>query len=130
MPWRGSPLRKDDEKALFRAYNFAKFRLDSLRKGLNPKRYVPAGQLEAAEALKRTARQIRGCLLKAFGPLAESVAKTHVREGLRLDDLVREAAGFLEELVDSYDFRSAGRFADYASLELLKRFARTVPGDA
>jgi hypothetical protein len=121
--WRRSPLSREEEEALFRAYNYAKWRGDRIREGLNPRRYVPAGDLRRIDELWALARMIRELLLRIHTPLAVHIAAEQARTGGEPEGLAATAISRLGSLIDSFDWNGRARFPSYANLELLKSFA-------
>jgi transposase len=124
--WRGSPLARNDEAALFRAYNYAKWRADELRRELNPKRYISSQLLDDISRLCARAELLRECLIRTYMPLAEQVAKQHASGQARLAMLVALGHAHLGRLIQSFDYRGRGRFAEHARLELMKTFAQVA----
>ena len=61
-------------------------------------------------------------------PMAERVARQHSRRAEDLDEARGEARRELGRLLDAFDYRRPARFAPYANLDLLKRFARRSAG--
>ncbi len=125
MPWQRAPLAKADEAALFRAYNYARFRVSELRKELDPRGYVSSRLLKRIEAMRGLSQGIRDTLLAIHLPLVERVARQHARGPSHMQDLVTTGRGLLERLVETFDYRGRGRFSSHVTLELFKRFART-----
>ena len=125
--WWESRLSEDAEHALFQAYNFTRYQLAARLRELQPRRYVPSRLLGTVEALIARADRIKAGILRAHLPLAEHVAWQHAGDQAPSSALVEQGRAWLGELVDSFDHRRGSRFPNYATLELLKRFARTVP---
>lgn len=129
MPWQRAPLADADEAALFRAYNYSKFRVSQLCDELEPNHYVPSVLLRHIDALKGLAQQIKDCLTALHLPLVGRVARQHASGPRRLQELVTMGRGLLEQLVESFDYRSRGRFASRVTLELFKKFAQADASD-
>jgi len=129
MPWQRAPLADADEAALFRAYNYSKFRVSQLCDELEPNHYVPSVLLKRIDALKALAEQIKDCLTALHQPLVERVARQHAGGPRRLQELVTVGRGLLEQLVESFDYRSRGRFGSRVTLELFKKFAQADATD-
>ena len=121
--WRRSPLARAEESALFRAYNYARYRAGELQGGLNPRRYVSARVLEEIETLRGTAQNIRELFLRLHAPLAEYAARQHAGEGTEPEALLPAARRLLAQAVDSFDYGGDVRFAAYANIVLLTGFA-------
>jgi len=125
---RASALSKSDEEGLFRAYNYAKFRVCELRRELNPRRYVPSRLLEDIQALEARAEAIRDLLVKLHLPPVEQMARQHATPGTPLAVLLARGRSDVARLVDSFDYRGRVRLWTRARLELLKSFARAAQG--
>lgn len=123
---RSSALSRDEEDALFRAYNYAKFRASELHGELNPNRYVASRLIRRIEDLRSLAESVRDCLVRAHLPLVRRVARQHASAAIGEEELLAEGRSLLSRLVASFDYRRRARFPRHANLELLKRFARTI----
>ena len=118
------PLTKEDEAALFAAYNYLKWRMDGLRQGINCRRYVPSAILEEVEGLGELAGRIREGLNRAHLLLVEQVARLHATDAAGASRLAATGRALLARLVDAFDWQRRARFASYVRLELMKAFAR------
>ncbi len=123
-PWRESPLSAVEERILFRAYNYLRFRAAELRRELDPSRYVPSALLGRLDELKARAEAIRSRLIRLHVPLFRQVARQHLRPDLAADDVAALGRAELGRLVDSFRYQGRARFPAYANLELMKGFAR------
>ncbi|MHC4479376.1 MAG: hypothetical protein ACYS1C_00175 [Planctomycetota bacterium] len=123
-PRRSGQLTPEQERALFRAYNYAKFRADEMRKELKVTGYVPSRIIGGIEEMMRRARRVREFLLRVYAPLAEHAALQHSGPGADLQELRVKSRAQLARLIDSFDYRKRARFEAYANLDLLKTFAR------
>jgi DNA-directed RNA polymerase sigma subunit (sigma70/sigma32) len=128
--WWESHLAHEQERALFRGYNFLKDRALRLLEEVNPRRYVSTKLLDAIEDYLARARTLREELVAAHLPLADHVAWQHAGQSGAAEDLVAQGRRAVPGLVDSFDYRGKGRFASYITLELLKRFARAPRAQA
>ena len=66
-------------------------------------------------------------IVRANLRLVVSVARKHLLAGLSLMELVSEGNITLMRAVEGFDFHRGHRFSTYATLALMKGFARTVP---
>ena len=128
LPLAGG-LDARQEKALFRRYNYLRYRATGLKARIRPERYVPTGLLDDIEALLTAAKQIRQRLVEAHTPRVWDVAKKHAGALVGLDDLVSEGMLVLGEAIDTFDYRGRGGFSSYARWALMRSFARTVPAE-
>ncbi len=121
------PLEPEDEETLFRAYNYAKFRIAETQKLIDPKRYVPSWLIRHIESLEDKTRQIRECILYAHLPMVLQAARQHGGGEVSEQKLAEAGKECLREQVEAFDFRGRLRFARRLRLELMKTFARLQP---
>jgi RNA polymerase sigma factor (sigma-70 family) len=114
------------ERALFLKLNFQKFRFAQARRGVEPER-VRNRDLSELEALLAEAQETKKQIVQANLRLVVSVARKHVRPGINLLDLVSDGNLTLMRAVDGFDVNRGNRFSTYATLALMKGFARSVP---
>ena len=121
-----SPAR---ERALFLQFNYRKFCFAQARSRLDP---AAAGRrdIEALERHLARATAVKNTIIQANLRLVVSVAKRHVRPSLPLMELVSEGNLSLMRAVESFDTHRGNRFSTYATLALMKGFARSVPAMA
>ena len=118
-----SPAR---ERALFLAFNFHKCQFVTARHLLDPQ-FARARDLNEMEAHLRRATSLKNQIVQANLRLVVSVARKHLRAGLSLMELVSEGNLTLMRAAESFDVHRGHRFSTYATLALMKGFARAVP---
>jgi RNA polymerase sigma factor (sigma-70 family) len=118
-----SPAR---ERALFLSFNYHKFRFVSARRRLEAQ-FARTREVNTLEAHLRRATDVKNQIVQANLRLVVSVARKHLRPGLSLMELVSDGNVTLMRAVESYDFHRGHRFSTYATLALMKGFARSVP---
>lgn len=114
------------ERALFLKYNFLKRQFVLARRKLEPQ-FAKARDLDRLEALLARATEVKNVIVQANLRLVVSVARKHLRPGLNLMDLVSDGNLTLMRAVESFDVHKGHRFSTYATLALMKGFARSVP---
>ena len=114
------------ERALFLKLNFHKFEFVTARRKIDPA-LVTSRQLNRVEALRRQVVEARNRIVRANLRLVVSVARKHMRANLSLMDLISDGNMTLLRAVDSFDCHKGNRFSTYATLALMKGFARSVP---
>ncbi len=124
--YRTPLLGKAGERALFLKYNFHKFQFVSARRRLDPE-FARSADLRRMEAHLRDAHEVKNKIVQANLRLVVSVAKRHVRPGLDLMELVSDGTLTLMRAVEGFDVHRGNRFSTYATLALMKGFARSVP---
>ena len=114
------------ERALFLAFNYHKFRFVTARRRLEPQ-FARAREVNALESHLRRATDVKNQIVQANLRLVVSVARKHLRPGLSLMELVSDGNVTLMRAVESFDAHRGHRFSTYATLALMKGFARSVP---
>ena len=114
------------ERALFLAFNYHKFRFVSARRRLEPQ-FARAREVNSLETHLRRATDVKNQIVQANLRLVVSVARKHLRPGLSLMELVSDGNVTLMRAVEGFDLHRGHRFSTYATLALMKGFARSVP---
>ena len=83
--------------------------------------------LDELEVLLDDATRVKNAIVQANLRLVVSVARKHLRPGASLMELVSEGNITLMRAVEGFDFHKGNRFSTYATLALMKGFARSVP---
>jgi RNA polymerase primary sigma factor len=114
------------EGALFLKFNYHKYQFVSARRRLDPE-LTRRRDLDELESHLNDTTQVKNAIVQANLRLVVSVARKHLRPGLSLMELISEGNITLMRAVESYDFHRGHRFSTYATLALMKGFARSVP---
>jgi len=114
------------ERGLFLKFNFHKYQFAQLRKRVDPQ-FVRGRDLQKMERQWKLAHETRNAIVRANLRLVVSVARKHLRPGLNLMELVSDGNLTLMRAVESFDVHRGTRFSTYATLALMKGFARSVP---
>ncbi len=121
------PLMKpDEERNLFRLYNFLKYQADRLRSQIDVNR-VKTSQLKRVESLLLQANAVKNQLIRANLRLVVSIAKKHVGGPQTLFELISDGNLSLMRAVEKFDYARGYRFSTYASWAIMRNFARSVP---
>jgi RNA polymerase primary sigma factor len=113
------------ERALFLKMHFHRFQFIRLQQKLDIQQ-ARWRDLDALESQMNLARQVKNEIVAANLRLVVSVARKHVRSDVSLMDLVSDGNVTLMRAVDSYDIHRGNRFSTYATLALMKEFARAL----
>jgi len=124
--YRTPLLTPSKERALFLKFSFHKFQFVSARRELEP-RFARWRDLDLMEKHLHQATQTKNAILRANMRLIVSVARKHLRPGVSLMELMSEGSLVLMRAVESFDIHRGHRFSTYATLALMKGFARSVP---
>ncbi|HEY7119333.1 MAG TPA: sigma-70 family RNA polymerase sigma factor [Tepidisphaeraceae bacterium] len=114
------------ERALFLKFNYHKYRFVTARRRLDPE-LTRRRDLDELERHLGDATDVKNAIVRANLRLVVSVARKHLRPGMALMELVSEGNVTLMRAVESFDFHRGHRFSTYATLALMKGFARAVP---
>jgi RNA polymerase primary sigma factor len=119
-------LTAEQERHLFRKYNYVKYRADALRKKLNLN-HVRAAQLRQVERLLAQSEAIKNQIIRANLRLVVSIAKKHLSGPQNLFELISDGNISLMRAVEKFDYSRGYKFSTYASWAIMKNFARSVP---
>jgi RNA polymerase sigma factor (sigma-70 family) len=114
------------ERAMFLKFNFRKFQFVQARRRLEPQ-FARVRQLSAMEGYLRRAIETKNEIIRANLRLVVSVARKHLRPGMNLMELISDGNITLMRAVEGFDIHKGNRFSTYATLALMKGFARSVP---
>ena len=118
------------ERVLFLQFNYHKCQFAAARRKLDPE-LASARDLGRLERHLAAATAVKNRILQANLRLVVSVARRHLRPTTRpsvtLMDLVSEGNLTLMRAVEGFDAHKGFRFSTYATLALMKGFARAVP---
>lgn len=124
--YRTPLLSKGRERALFLKLNCLKHQYTQARRRLEPE-LVRGRDLRGIEVLLTRIAEARNAILQANLRLVVSVARRHLRPGVMLNELISEGSMTLMRAIDGFDISRGHRFSTYATLALMKGFARSVP---
>jgi RNA polymerase sigma factor (sigma-70 family) len=114
------------ERALFLKLNYHKYKFVSARRQLDPQ-LARMRHLDQLESALGSATETKNEILRANLRLVVSIARKHLRPGLSLMELISDGNLTLMRAVDGFDVHRGNKFSTYATLALMKGFARSVP---
>jgi RNA polymerase primary sigma factor/RNA polymerase sigma factor len=116
-------LTRDQERHLFRKYNYLKYRASQLRDGLDSAR--PSSRvMDQIEELHRQAVEVKNQLIRANLRLVVSIAKKYVSTQEALFELVSEGNVSLMRAIEKFDYALGNKFSTYATWAIKKNYAR------
>lgn len=114
------------EVALFRKYNYLKYRADCLRQQLDPET-ASAKELDRIDALLEQAERVKSQIIQANLRLVVSIAKRHATPRRDFFEIVSDGNVSLMRAVEKFDYSRGYKFSTYASWAIIKNYARMIP---
>jgi RNA polymerase sigma factor (sigma-70 family) len=124
--YRTPLLTPTRERALFLKFNFHKMQFAHARRKLDPQ-FARLRDLNVMERHWRRAVATKNDIVRANLRLVVSIGRKHLRPGLSLMELISDGNITLMRAVEGFDTHRGNRFSTYATLALMKGFARSVP---
>jgi RNA polymerase primary sigma factor len=121
-------LSREQERHVFRKFNFLKYRASKLREELDPA-CPRAALMDEIERLYEEAVGTKNLIVRANLRLVVSIAKRHVGQHENFFELVSDGNMSLLRAVEKFDFARGNKFSTYASWAIMKNFARTIPSE-
>lgn len=118
-------LTRDQERHLFRQYNYVKYKASLMRKTLDMQRPHPR-LMDEIEKLIDRAERLEQQLVKANMRLVVSIAKRYVSPSRSLAELVSDGNISLIRAVQKFDYSRGFKFSTYATWAIVKNFARSL----
>ena len=118
-------LTREQEAHLFRKMNYLKYLARKLRETLDldqPKVRL----MDRIEKLYEESVSIKNQIIRANLRLVVSIAKRHVGPAQEFFELVSDGNISLMRAAEKFDISRGNRFSTYASLAIMKNFARSV----
>jgi len=120
-------LTREQERHLFRKYNYLKFLCDQMRKKIDLN-HVRMSHVAAIEALLVQANAAKNRIVRANLRLVVSIARKHLTTGpQQLFELISDGNVSLMRAVEKFDYARGFKFSTYASWAIMKNYARSVP---
>ena len=116
----------EQERHIFRRYNYLKFKADRLRSTLDVMD-ADVKVVDKAERLLAEAEHVKNDILKANLRLVVSIARRHVGRSPQFFEIVSDGNLSLMRAVEKFDYARGNKFSTYASWAVMRNFARTVP---
>ncbi len=115
-------LSAEEEKNLFRIFNFLKFQAEQMRLELDDE--FPDSQLiqNIADNMK-LARKLKNKLVRHNLRLVVSTARKHAADDIEMSEYISEGNMVLMRAVEKFDYYKGNKFSTYATWAIIKRFA-------
>jgi RNA polymerase sigma factor (sigma-70 family) len=124
--YRTPLLTPGRERAMFLKLNFHKYQFVAARRKLEPAS-ARARDIARLERYLKLATETKNAIVAANLRLVVSVARKHLRPGVDLMEMISEGNITLMRAADSFDAHKGNKFSTYATLALMKGYARSVP---
>ena len=119
-------LTREQERHLFRQFNYLKYRAAKLRQKLDPKNPKPA-LMDRIESLYEQAVRVKNQIVQANLRLVVAIAKRHLQPGEDFFGLVSDGNISLIRAVERFDYARGFKFSTYATWAIMRNFARSIP---
>jgi len=116
----------EQERDMFRRYNYVKFKADRLRKELDVT-CADDPQLREIEVLLAEAERLKNEILRANLRLVVSIARRHVGRSTCFFEVVSDGNLSLMRAVEKFDYSRGFKFSTYASWAIMRNYARSIP---
>jgi RNA polymerase primary sigma factor/RNA polymerase sigma factor len=121
-------LTAEQERHLFRKYNYLKYRAAKLREKLNPTR-PQIRLMNEIERLHREAVATKNQIIQANLRLVVSIMKRYVTENEGTFELISDGNISLLRAVEKFDYTRGAKFSTYATWAIQKNNARQFADD-
>lgn len=118
-------LTPDEERELFRAMNYLKFRANALRSRLNPDD-LDVETIASIDSMLVKAEAIRNHIIRANMRLVMAIAKKYVSPQVSFDELLSDGAVTLMKTVEKFDYTRGFRFSTYAYRSIVRNAYQAV----
>lgn len=116
----------EQERTMFRRYNYLKFKAEKLRKRLEPLEATDA-HIEDLERMLARSDEVKNEILRANLRLVVSIARRHVGRSACFFEIVSDGNLALMRAVEKFDYTRGFKFSTYASWAIMRNYARTIP---
>ncbi|MGQ9649571.1 MAG: sigma-70 family RNA polymerase sigma factor [Phycisphaerae bacterium] len=116
----------EQERDMFRRYNYVKFKADRLRKKLDVTKATDR-ELDAIESLLAESDRLKNEILRANLRLVVSIARRHVGRSSCFFEVVSDGNLSLMRAVEKFDYARGFKFSTYASWAIMRNYARSIP---
>ncbi|NLE61260.1 MAG: sigma-70 family RNA polymerase sigma factor [Planctomycetes bacterium] len=116
----------EQERDMFRRYNYVKFKADRLRKKLDVTAATDL-ELDAIDSLLAESDRLKNEILRANLRLVVSIARRHVGRSSCFFEVVSDGNLSLMRAVEKFDYSRGFKFSTYASWAIMRNYARSIP---
>jgi len=124
--YRQPLLNPEQERNIFRKYNYLKFKANCLHRHLDELNATDE-MLDKIENLLTQSEQVKNRILQANLRLVVSIARRHVGRSPHFFEIVSDGNLALMRAVEKFDYAKGYKFSTYASWAIMRNYARTIP---
>lgn len=124
--YRHPLLEPQQEREIFRRYNYLKYKASRLRQKLDVI-HATDEELGRIESLLVKAEQVKNDILRANLRLVVSIARRHVGRSPHFFEIVSDGNLALMRAVEKFDYARGYKFSTYSSWAVMRNYARTIP---
>lgn len=119
-------LTAEQERDLFRRYNFQKFNVGRRLKEFDPDDIPKKAYVKLADLMSKV-ETLRQRLIRANLRLVVSIAKKHVGWTHNFFEVVSDGNLSLMRALERFDYNRGTKFSTYATWAIMKNYARSIP---
>jgi RNA polymerase sigma factor (sigma-70 family) len=119
-------LTPEQERDLFRRYNYLKYKIAKTLKGVDPDD-ITQEQYAALSGMVARTDSIKQRIIRANLRLVVSIAKKHVGPTPCFFEVVSDGNMSLMRAVEKFDYNRGTKFSTYATWAIVKNYARSIP---
>lgn len=124
--YRHPLLEPQQEREIFRRYNYLKYRAFRVRQKIDVLN-AREEELAAVDGLLVRAEKVKNDILRANLRLVVSIARRHVGRSPHFFEIVSDGNMALMRAVEKFDYARGYKFSTYASWAVMRNYARTIP---
>jgi len=119
-------LTREQEHDLFRRYNYLKYKVAKILKGLEPEQ-ITESRYETLRRLVEQFESVKQRIIRANLRLVVSIAKKHVGWSPNFFEVISDGNMSLMRAVEKFDHTRGTKFSTYATWAIMKNYARSIP---
>jgi RNA polymerase sigma factor (sigma-70 family) len=124
--YRQPLLSPEQERNIFRKYNYLKFKAHRLVQEIDVMT-VTDKMLDNIDNLLEKIEHVKNEILKANLRLVVSIARRHVGKSSHFFEIVSDGNLALMRAAEKFDYARGYKFSTYASWAIMRNYARTIP---
>ncbi|MFQ5494665.1 MAG: sigma-70 family RNA polymerase sigma factor, partial [Phycisphaerae bacterium] len=119
-------LTAEQERDLFRRYNYLKHKVSGALRDLDPDEITPPQDGVLGDLIGRV-EEVRKRIIAANLRLVVSIARKHVGWSPNFFEVISDGNMSLMRAVERFDYARGTKFSTYATWAIVKNYARSIP---